>query len=252
MLFDLHGRRRRVVQATYLGLAVLMGGGLVLFGIGGDVQGGLFDAFGDRNSGGADTRSSDRLERAEERLRVNARDETALKEVVRASYQLANEDADPNTGAYGEGAKGNLAKADRAWQRYLALDPERPDDSLARLMVQAYSPGALNKAAEAARAAEIVAEIDATPAAFIQLTQYAALAGQTRKADLAGRRAVELAPKDQRKLVKQQVEQAKAAAAQAQAQAAGAQPGGGTPPPGGGTPGAPSAPPGSPPPPGQP
>ena len=39
MLFDLRGRRRRAVQATYLILAVLMGGGLVLFGIGGDVSG---------------------------------------------------------------------------------------------------------------------------------------------------------------------------------------------------------------------
>ena len=45
MLFDLRGRRRRLVQATYLSLAVLMGGGLVLFGIGGDVSGGLFNAF---------------------------------------------------------------------------------------------------------------------------------------------------------------------------------------------------------------
>src|ERR671914_171088 len=52
MLFDLRGRRRRAVQATYLTLAVLMGGGLVLFGIGGDVSGGLFDAFSDRSGGG--------------------------------------------------------------------------------------------------------------------------------------------------------------------------------------------------------
>ena len=46
MLFDLRGRgRRRTVQVIYLSLALLLGGGLVLFGIGGDVQGGLFDAF---------------------------------------------------------------------------------------------------------------------------------------------------------------------------------------------------------------
>jgi len=52
VLFDLKGRRRRVVQATYLLLAILMGGGLVLFGIGGDVSGGLFDAFKDQSSSG--------------------------------------------------------------------------------------------------------------------------------------------------------------------------------------------------------
>ena len=34
MLFDLRGRgRRRTVQVIYLSLAILMGGGLVLFGI---------------------------------------------------------------------------------------------------------------------------------------------------------------------------------------------------------------------------
>src|SRR5918992_4487779 len=53
MLFDLQGKRRRVVQATYLTLAVLMGGGLVLFGIGSDAgQGGLFDAVFGTDGGG--------------------------------------------------------------------------------------------------------------------------------------------------------------------------------------------------------
>src|SRR6185312_3943702 len=46
MLFDLRGRgRRRTVQVIYLSLAVLMGGGLVLFGIGGATSGGLIDAI---------------------------------------------------------------------------------------------------------------------------------------------------------------------------------------------------------------
>ena len=47
MLFDLRSRgRRRTVQVVYLGLAVLMGGGLVLFGVGaGNGIGGLLNAF---------------------------------------------------------------------------------------------------------------------------------------------------------------------------------------------------------------
>ena len=54
MLFDLRGRgRRRTVQVIYLSLAILMGGGLVLFGIGGATSGGLFDAIG--GSGGSST-----------------------------------------------------------------------------------------------------------------------------------------------------------------------------------------------------
>ena len=65
MLFDLQGKRRRLVQAVYLMLAVLMGGGLVLFGIGGDVSGGLFDAFSDRSNSGNDV-VEERVEKSEE------------------------------------------------------------------------------------------------------------------------------------------------------------------------------------------
>ncbi len=45
MLFDLRGRRQTAVKVIYAMLAVLMGGGLVFFGIGGSVSGGLLDAF---------------------------------------------------------------------------------------------------------------------------------------------------------------------------------------------------------------
>jgi len=249
MLFDLGGRRKRLVQVVYAALALLMGGSLVLLGVGSDAPGGLLDALGVRNSGDSgDSNVGDRLGKADERLRANPRDENALKEVARLSYQAANEDADPNTGEYGTEGKANLGKADRAWQRYLDLEPETPDDSLARLMIQAYSPGALNKAPEAARAAELVAQAEQTPAAYAQLTLYASLANQTRKADLAGQRAIELAPPGERKSVKQQIEQAKAAAIQAQVQQqqaamGGAAPGGAAPPGGAPAPGG-AAPPG--------
>ena len=52
MLFDLRaGGRRRLVQVVYLFLAILLGGGLVLFGVGGATSGGLFDAFRENSSG---------------------------------------------------------------------------------------------------------------------------------------------------------------------------------------------------------
>ena len=55
MLFDLRGRgRRRTVKTIYVGLALLMGGGLVLFGIGGHTSGGLFDAFSGGGGGGGE------------------------------------------------------------------------------------------------------------------------------------------------------------------------------------------------------
>ncbi len=224
MLFDLKGKRRRVVQATYLTLAVLMGGGLVLFGIGGEVQGGLFDAFsGGNDSGNGNPITERRLEEAEKRLQVAPNDQQALKDLTRARFQLAGDDVDPNTGVYKPEARGDLRGASQAWERYLATNPQPPDPSLARVMIQVYGFG-LNQPDKAAQAAEIVAEDDPSSATYLALAQYASLAKQKRKAELAGKQAVELAPESQRKRVKQNVE---ALEAQIAAGAAGAA-GGGT------------------------
>lgn len=214
MLFDLQGKRRRAVQATYLILAVLMGGGLVLFGIGSDAgTGGLFDAITGKDSGGGSVNSTvkDRIEKDQKALQVNPKNTTALADLVRSHYQLATDDADANTGAFGAKGKAELAKADSAWKRYLAATA-KPSDSLAGLMLQVYSKGGLNKPAEAATAAEIIADARPSAQAYLALTQFAAQAGQTRKAALAGQKAIELAPKGQRKLVKQQVDAVKAQA----------------------------------------
>jgi hypothetical protein len=213
VLFDLKGRRRRVVQATYLMLAVLMGGGLVFFGIGGDVSGGLFDAISDRGGGSGNSIVDDRIEDNEEKLETDPRNEAALKDLARDWFQLANEQADPTTGQFTEEGMERLANSDEAWQRYLDLDPKNPDASLASLMVNVYGPTGLNKAAEAAEAAEIVTAAQPRNAqAFLQLAQFAAQAGQERKADLAGQKAVQLAPKNQRNKVKALVEQVTQAA----------------------------------------
>ena len=75
-----------------------------------------------------------------------------------------------------------------------------------------YAPTALNKPAEGAEAAEIVTTAQPSAQAYLQLATYAAAAGQDRKADLAGQKAIELAPKKQRSTVKQLVEQATQAA----------------------------------------
>ena len=64
MLFDLKGKRKRLVQVVYVMLAILFGGGLVLFGVGGNVSGGLIDAF--KGTGSADTSAfTDRAEQPE-------------------------------------------------------------------------------------------------------------------------------------------------------------------------------------------
>src|SRR3712207_7222288 len=94
MLFDLRGTgRRRVVKIVYVTLALLMGGGLVLFGIGGDVSGGLVDAI-TQGSGGGDG-GSDRLRDREEtlvrRTTANPQDAAAWAELARTRSQLAGQ-----------------------------------------------------------------------------------------------------------------------------------------------------------------
>ena len=212
MIFDLQGKRRRLVQVTYLILAILMGGGLVLFGVGsGDISGGLFDAItgkSSNSSSGINSTVNNRIKRDEKSLKLNPKNQTALADLVRSYYQLATDDADANTGAFGQTGKARLTKADSAWKRYLDVT-QKPSDSLASLMLQAYGQGGLNKPSDAATAAEVIANARPSAQAYLTLTTYAAQAGQTRKAQLAGEKAIALAPKSQKKLVRQQVNTAK-------------------------------------------
>jgi len=210
MLFDLQGKRRRVVQATYLILAILMGGGLVLFGIGGGggISGGLVDAITERDGGG-DT-GTDRFRKAEAaalaRTKANAQDAPAWAALARARFQLAGsgENFDPEKGAFTKAGQAKLVAAGDAWERYLALDPKKPDDRVASLMVQAF--GALNEPAKAAAAQEVITDARPTSSTFTQLAIFAYQAGQTRKGDLAAAKAVELAPKADQKDLKAQLD----------------------------------------------
>jgi hypothetical protein len=211
MLFDLRGRRRRAVQATYLILAILMGGGLVLFGVGSDVSGGLADIFKGDSGGGSDVGGAieKRLERNEKKLSANPNDTVALKELVRDNYSAAAAQTPAGATGFPKEARDELQAAGRYWQRYTAAEKGKPDPSLARVVVQLYSPTALNKPKEAQEAAQIIAAADNDAPSYLQLVGYAALAGDTRTADLAAQKAVDLAPKDQKKAVKAQAEQLK-------------------------------------------
>ena len=219
MLFDLQGKRRRVVQVTYVTLAVLMGGGLVLFGIGGDVQGGLFDAFKDGGSGSNGNELVEkRIDRNEDRVRQNPRNSAALKRLVRDYYQLATAQTVESGAGFPDDAKDELQKSSRYWKAYLALEPEPVDTSLALLALQVHDVGALNKPKDALEAARFIADKNEDSSSYLRVVQYAALAGDTRVADLAGQKAIDLAPKADRKNVEAQVQLAKKPPGQAGAQ----------------------------------
>jgi hypothetical protein len=222
MLFDLRGSgRRNTVRAIYLGLALLMGGGLVFFGVGGNVSGGLLNAIDNNGSGSSSNSFAKRVTKLQKTVRLNPSDAKSWAALARAHTQEASvgDNYDQNTATYTKKGVAVLRKAEVAWDKYLSLNPPKPDPDIANVMVQAFGPAGLNKLDKAVGAMEVV--VEARPkqyALYAQLAQLAYLAGQTRKGDLASGKAVELAPKDQKNVVKSQLDQAKTQALQQQIQ----------------------------------
>lgn len=218
MLFDLRGRgRRRTVQVIYLGLAVLMFGGLVLFGVGaGNGFGGLLNAFTGNGSSGAARQYVSQQEKNAAKLTVqqpsNPQAWAALAQ-ARADDAGQGSNYNVNTGNYTAAGQKVAAAAGQAWQRYLQLEPH-PNSDLARVMaLRIYAP--LLDHNHEAQAWEIVTAANPTVFTYYEYLAAAAYqAGQTRKGDLAAAKAISLAPKVQQLTVRQQLQQAKKAATQ--------------------------------------
>jgi hypothetical protein len=215
MLFDLKGRRRRVVQVTYVGLAILMGGGLVLFGIGSSGTGGILDAVTGSQGGGSSSdikkKYEQRIKNADVALARNPKDQAALAESVRAHFVLAGLFTDPNTGAYSADGKAQLTKAGESWDNLVALDPANIDPGLVRTAFQLYAPDALNQPAKQLKPAQLIAAEENTSDAYVTVLGVATLAGDTRVAGLAERKALSLAATpDDKANVKEQIATVKA------------------------------------------
>ncbi len=206
MLFDLRGRgRRRTIQAIYLSLAILMGGGLVLFGIGGATSGGLVDAISGSDGSSTDTGVYEkRIEKLQTELKANPKKAQAWADLARAQIQQASITGyDQNTGTYDREGIAGLQAAGRSWERYLALNPEKPDGGVAALMVSAYGAAALNEPQQAARALDVVISARGPSAAlYTQLALLHYAAGDVRRSVLAENQALKRTPAKRRKLAK--------------------------------------------------
>jgi hypothetical protein len=219
MLFDLRSRgRRRTVQVVYLGLAVLMFFGLVLFGVGaGNGFGGLLNAFTGSGSGGAQNQVVSQQEKtALKATKANPNDPAAWASLVQARWTSAGQGNDYNatSGTFTTNGKHELAGAAAAWQQYLKLT-NSPSPDLATLAARTYA--ALGNYGQAASAWEIVARATPTaPKGFECLAATAYAAKQNRKGDLAAAKAESLVPKDQQAALKAALAQAKTNPAVAQ------------------------------------
>ena len=217
------------MQVTYVGLAVLMGGGLVLSGIGSDASGGLLDALvgGDNSTNNEDAQKpfNNQIKAAEAKLRTNPKDAAALATLVRAHFGLAGleQETDDQTGATIVTDKGQaeMQKAAAAWKRYMATGPERIDTGLAATAIQIYRVIGLPESQEDKNElfvapARAIAEQENSVDAYIRLVAVATQAGDTRTAGLAERKALTFAQsKDEKATIKERIETEKTAASSA-------------------------------------
>jgi hypothetical protein len=209
MLFDLRSRRRRnVVKGVYLFLAILIGVGLVGFGVGtGGNFGGLFNAASGSGSATGQATLEKALTKAQKHAAAHPHEAAAWAAVGHAAYNLAQSFYVNNQGFTQDGFTA-LDKLENAWNRYLAVLPAHPDTALAQAVASAFGvpPTGIERWRVAESAQEIVAE--STPnnySAFAALAYYAYNAHELSRGDLAAARAVALAPAKSRKQLQQEL-----------------------------------------------
>jgi tetratricopeptide (TPR) repeat protein len=214
MLFDLKGKRKRVVQVTYLGLAVLFGGSLVLFGTGSSVSGGLIDAITGNNSGGSNSVFQQQVDRTQKAVRANPKSEQAWLDLTRAEFNFAAspDGSDAESGQLTDkGQQAVLATID-SWERYLKLRPKKPDAGTAQFAALAY--GATQDYKSAVKTQRIAAKARPSANSYYQLAQFAYAGNQVRQGDAAAAEAIRRTPKDLRNSVRAQVKEIKKQGAQ--------------------------------------
>jgi tetratricopeptide (TPR) repeat protein len=213
MLFDLKGRRKRVVQVTYVVLAVLFGGSLVLFGTGSSVSGGLIDAITGNNGGGGGSVFQDQVDRTKKAVQANPQSEQAWLDLTRAEFNLAaSSDGSDQSGQLTDTGKAAILEAVTAWERYLKLKPKHPDPATAQFAAIAY--GATQDYRNAIKTQAIAAKARPSASSYFQLAQLAYSGGEVKTGDEAAAEAIRRTPKDLRNSVKSQVDEAKKQGAQ--------------------------------------
>ncbi len=205
------------MQGVYLGLAILMGGGLVLFGVGTGVGGGgLLNAFGGGSSNqGAVVSSAEKT--ALKATQQRPSDPAAWSSLVQARWTTATTagaDYNATTGQFTAAGNTELAALAQAYERYLAL-VTTPDANTAILAARAYSRiGQYGNAANAWEAVAGSGSAGVMPYECLALTSYAA--SQTRKGDLATTKALGMLTTVQKTQVKTALTSAKSSPSTAQ------------------------------------
>ena len=229
MLFDLRGKRKRVVQVSYTLLAAIFLVGFIGIGIGsGNSTGGILDAVGlggDGGGGSLDSQYDGQIDSANEQLAVNPNNSAALLKLSKYEYFKAKQGVtqDQTTGeiSISEDAHTELGTAVDAWEKYLKANKGKPSPAIASQIVQAYY--FLNDFGGAAEAQRIVASDQPSSGSYGQLAYYYYASLNIPAGDKAASKAEAEAPKAQRGQIKGQLDQIRKQAVKAEKQLAKAQ-----------------------------
>lgn len=219
MLFDLKsGKRRRVVQVVFGGLALLFAVGFVGFGIGGETGGGIADLLGDDSGGDVSSTYETQIEEAEKKLAAQPKDPKALTDLARYRYLSGQENLsfDEETGiaTLTEDARSEWNAALDAWELLLKTDPKDVDPQVAGQMICAYVPPLPICQIQAptddldltgaAQTQQVLAEQDEGPGGYAQLAAFLYFDGDLKGGEEAAAEALARAePNERERLTKE-------------------------------------------------
>ena len=200
------------MQAVYLFLAILIGGGLVLFGVGaGNGLGGLLNGLTGGGSTAGQTQAVNQQEKAAlKATQTNPNSAAAWAALVQARWSTvrsSSADVNPTTGVFTTAGKKELSSLVQNYQRYKQL-AHTIDPNVAILAARAAQyAGDYNASTSAWTDISLASPNEATAYECLAANAYAA--GQTRTGDLASQKALSLVPQAQRTLLKSKMASAK-------------------------------------------
>src|SRR5919106_1357612 len=212
MLFDIRGRRKRVIQVAYAILALLMA--LSLFTVVGPVNLGDLVGSGSSGSSGSDV-FVEQAQRIDRKLANDPKNEDLYPRAVRAWSTAGQTELQPDAAGRPTGdVEASLEyfrNAGDAWLRYTELNTGKPNATVAQLAAKALYDSAYiseldTRVRQAAEAQALAAAARPSVNAYVTLAQYRLLAGDENGAEQAARKARQQAPPEQRELIAQTVD----------------------------------------------
>jgi hypothetical protein len=201
MLFDLRSRGRRgTVRVVYIGLAILIGLGLVGFGIGGGFGGGGLFTAGTENEGSNRASFQAEVKKYRKQTQLQPTNPEPWEKLTLALLRESGgtEEVTAHT-------KELFNQASEAWERYLTLT-HSPSPSLAKNVFSIYAEPGLNRPDKAVQALQIIVAAEPRSASFWgQLAIYAYKSKNVRQGDLAAAKAIALSPPAQRVATKERL-----------------------------------------------